>query len=102
MEETGLAYAPIMDDAVILAPTRWEVREAIRLVNQTLAELKLRQHPDKTFLATGQGAQARLRRRQATPPPARMPSAATTRVFGSGTAVGGVAPVTVIEKFSLV
>jgi hypothetical protein len=32
-EETGLAYARHMDDWVILAPTRWKLREAIRLVN---------------------------------------------------------------------
>ncbi len=50
MEATGLAYARFMDDWVILAPTRWKLRAAIRLVNQTLAELKLQQHPDKTFI----------------------------------------------------
>ena len=50
VEKTGLAYARFMDDWVILAPTRWKLRAAIRLVNQTLAELKLRQHPDKTFI----------------------------------------------------
>ncbi len=36
--------------AVILAPTRWKLRAAIRLVNETLAELKVEQHPDKTFI----------------------------------------------------
>ena len=50
VEETGLAYARFMDDWVILAPTRWKLREAIRLVNQTLAELHVEQHPDKTFI----------------------------------------------------
>ena len=35
---------------MILAPTRWKLREAIRLVNQTLAELHVEQHPDKTFI----------------------------------------------------
>ena len=50
MEATGLTYARFMDDWVILAPTRWKLRAAIRLVNETLAELKLRQHPDKTFI----------------------------------------------------
>jgi hypothetical protein len=39
-----------MDDWVILAPTRWKLRAAIRLVNETLAELKLEQHPGKTFI----------------------------------------------------
>ncbi len=50
MEETGLPYARFMDDWVILAPTRWKLRAAVRLVNQTLAELKVEQHPDKTFI----------------------------------------------------
>jgi hypothetical protein len=35
---------------VILAPTRWKLREVIRLVNRTLAELHVKQHPDKTFI----------------------------------------------------
>ena len=34
----------------MLAPTRWALRRAVRLVNQTLAELKVEQHPDKTFI----------------------------------------------------
>jgi hypothetical protein len=46
LKETGLTYARFMDDWVILAPTRWKLREAIRLVNQTLAELHVEQHPD--------------------------------------------------------
>ena len=50
MAETGLFYARFMDDFVLLAPTRWKLRRAIRLVNETLAELKLAQHPDKTFI----------------------------------------------------
>src|SRR5271157_5226791 len=50
VERAGLAYARFMDDWVILAPTRWKLRAAIRLVNHTLAELKLQQHPDKTFI----------------------------------------------------
>ena len=50
MAETGLFYARFMDDWVILAPTRWKLRRAIRLVNETLAELKLDKHPDKTFI----------------------------------------------------
>ena len=38
-----------MDGWVVLAPTRWKLREAVRSVNQTLAELKVQEHPDKTF-----------------------------------------------------
>ena len=50
MAETGLFYARFMDDWVILAPTRWKLRRAIRLVNETPVALKLAQHPDKTFI----------------------------------------------------
>ena len=50
MESTGLFYVRFMDDWVILAPTRWSLRRAVKLVNQTLAELKLEPHPDQTFL----------------------------------------------------
>jgi len=50
MEATGLAYVRFMDDWIVLAPTRWKLRKAIRIVNETLAELQVEQHPDKTFI----------------------------------------------------
>lgn len=50
LEQTGLFYVRFMDDWLVLAPTRWKLRKAIRLVNQILAELKVEQHPDKTFI----------------------------------------------------
>lgn len=50
MATTGLFYARFMDDVVILAPTRWKLRAAIKKVNQTLGELKLERHPEKTFI----------------------------------------------------
>ncbi len=48
MEATGLTYARFMDDWVILAPTRWALRRAVVIVNETLRELRVEQHPDKT------------------------------------------------------
>jgi len=50
MQATGLTYARFMDDWVILAPSRWSLRRAIRTVNETLQELRVEQHPDKTFI----------------------------------------------------
>ena len=50
MAKTGLFYARFMDDWVVLAPTRWKLRSAIRTINQILAVLKVEQHPDKTFI----------------------------------------------------
>jgi hypothetical protein len=50
MEATGLTYARFMDDWVILAPTRWALRRAVVIVNETLRELRVEQHPDKTFI----------------------------------------------------
>ncbi|NEO54369.1 MAG: hypothetical protein F6K54_15535 [Okeania sp. SIO3B5] len=39
-----------MDDWVILAPTRWKLRRAIKAVNQVMADLLLVKHPEKTFI----------------------------------------------------
>ncbi len=39
-----------MDDWVVIAPTRWRLRSAIRIVNKTLNVLKVEQHPNKTFI----------------------------------------------------
>ncbi len=50
LEATGLTYARYMDDWVILAPTRWSLRRAVRIVNETLEELRVEQHRDKTFI----------------------------------------------------
>jgi len=45
MESTSLFYARFMDDWVVLAPSRWKLRRPIALVNETLAELQVEQHP---------------------------------------------------------
>lgn len=50
LEAMGLFYARFMDDWVVLASTRWKLRRAARIMQQTLAELKVQTHPDKTFL----------------------------------------------------
>lgn len=46
----GLFYARFMDDWVIIAPSRWKLKKAVRVVNQVLDTLKVEQHPDKTFI----------------------------------------------------
>ena len=51
MEQLGVFYVCFMDDWVILAPTRWKLRRAIRVVNTTLEELRVERHPDKTFIS---------------------------------------------------
>ena len=50
MAQTGLLYVRFMDDWVILARTRWQLRKAVKLVMQTLSELKVEPHPDKTYI----------------------------------------------------
>ena len=50
LEATGLFFVRFMDDILVLAPTRWKLRRAVRIVNETLAELGLEKHPDKTFI----------------------------------------------------
>ena len=50
MAELGCFYVRFMDDWVILAPTRWKLRRAIKAVNEVIAELRVEKHPDKTFI----------------------------------------------------
>ncbi len=50
MAELGCFYTRFMDDWVILAPTRWKLRKAIKAVNQVMADLLVEKHPDKTFI----------------------------------------------------
>ncbi|WP_166482665.1 reverse transcriptase domain-containing protein [Scytonema sp. UIC 10036] len=50
MAAMGCFYVCYMDDWVVLAPTRWALRRAIKVTNQELAGLKLEMHPDKTFI----------------------------------------------------
>jgi RNA-directed DNA polymerase len=50
MADTGLFKTRLKDDWVLLAPTRWKFLTSIRRVNEALAELKVEQHPDKTFI----------------------------------------------------
>jgi RNA-directed DNA polymerase len=49
-EKLGLFYKRFMDDILVLAPTRWKLRTAVKVVNQVLASLGLAKHPDKTFI----------------------------------------------------
>jgi hypothetical protein len=50
MTVTGLFYIRFMDDILVLGPTRWKLRRAIRVVNEILGSLRLEKHPDKTFI----------------------------------------------------
>lgn len=50
LSKEGLHYARYMDDIVILARTRWQLRRAIETLNQIFRALRLKQHPDKTFI----------------------------------------------------
>ncbi len=54
--DRGITYRQLLrkvykrDDMLVLAPTRWKLRQAVRVVNQALGALKLDQAPDKTFI----------------------------------------------------
>ena len=50
LEKGGLFSVRFMDDIVVLAPTRWRLRRAVRLVNAVLERLCLSKHPGKTFI----------------------------------------------------
>ena len=46
MAASGLLCVRFMADRVLLAPTRWKLRAAVRSVNETLAEVRAKQQPD--------------------------------------------------------
>ncbi len=50
MERTGLFYVRFMDDILVLAPSRWKLRRAVKAVNDVLGSLRLEKNPDKTFI----------------------------------------------------
>ncbi len=50
MERSGLFYVRFMDDILVLSPTRWKLRRAVKVVNVMLGSLCLEKHPDKTFI----------------------------------------------------
>ena len=50
MARLGRFYVRYMDDWVVLVPTRWKQRAAIRAVNEVMAHLVVTQHPDKTII----------------------------------------------------
>jgi hypothetical protein len=49
-QQNGLFYVRYMDDILILTPTRWRLRRAVRRLNETFTALKLEKHPNKTFI----------------------------------------------------
>jgi RNA-directed DNA polymerase len=50
MEGKPVYYRRYMDDIIVLSPSKWKLRKAIRTVNQHFEKLKLKQHPDKTTI----------------------------------------------------
>ncbi len=50
MARSGLLYVRFMDDILVLAPTRWRLRKAVKAVNEVLGSFCLLKHPDKTFI----------------------------------------------------
>ncbi len=50
MEESGVFYVRFVDDILVLSPTRWKLRKAVKGVNHVLGSLNLEKHSDKTFI----------------------------------------------------
>jgi RNA-directed DNA polymerase len=55
-----LFYIRFMDDILILAPTRWQLRGAVKVVNQTLGALSLEKHPTRPSSAGSSAASTSL------------------------------------------
>jgi hypothetical protein len=50
LERTGPFFVRFMDDVIVLAPTRWKLRRAVKVVNEVLTGLGLEKAPEKTFI----------------------------------------------------
>jgi len=50
MAKLDVKYIRYMDDILILAKTRWKLKKAVKVLNETFDELKLEKHPGKTFI----------------------------------------------------
>ena len=50
MEGKPVFYRRYMDDIMVLSPTRWKLRKAIKTVNQHFEKLMLKQHSDKATI----------------------------------------------------
>lgn len=50
MQRLGIYYARYMDDMVILAHTRWQLRRQVRALNGFFNAGGFEQHPDKTYI----------------------------------------------------
>lgn len=50
MGERQVFYVRYMDDILVLSPTRWQNRKAVKTLNAAFDELRLTKHPDKTFV----------------------------------------------------
>jgi len=46
----GVYYTRYMDDILILSKTRWHNGQVVKQLNQIFNQLKVEQHPDKTFI----------------------------------------------------
>ena len=50
LQDKNIYYVRYMDDFLVLARTRNHLRKAVRITNQVLSGLKLKKHPDKTYI----------------------------------------------------
>ena len=50
MAGKSVHYKRYMDDIIVLSPSRWKLRQAIKTVNQDVDKLKLKQHLDKIYI----------------------------------------------------
>jgi RNA-directed DNA polymerase len=50
MERSGLFYMRFMNNILVLAPTRPNLRRDVKAVNEVLASLRLDNHPDKRLI----------------------------------------------------
>ncbi len=48
MSNSGLFYVRFMDDILVLSPTRWKLRKAVKAINEVPGSLRMEKNPEAT------------------------------------------------------
>ncbi len=53
MARSGLFYTRIMDDILVLSPTRWKLRKAVKAINEVPGSLRMEKTRKRPSLIAG-------------------------------------------------
>ncbi len=61
MSNSGLFYVRFMDDILVLSPTRWKLRKAVKAINEVPGSLRMEKTRKRPSLIAGSTAKSWVR-----------------------------------------